>query len=315
MSAKSEQLGQELEGGGAHDEVCASCGLAAIDNIRLKDCDGGCDLVKYCGDGCQENHREKHEEDCKKQKAKMHDKQLFEQPDISYLGECPICFLPLSLDPRKSPFMTCCSKFICMGCEYANKKREVEQRLRQRCAFCREPLPESSGESKKNIMKRIKKHNDPVAMAHMGTKHHHNGEYDKALPYYTKAAELGDPAANFCLGGMYYKGNGVEKDEKKAIHRLEQAAIGGHPDARYLLADYELRNGRPDRAVNHFIIAANLGSDLALKAVKDLFVKGIVSKEEYAAALRGHQAAVDATKSAEREKAEAFMKFTSSLHV
>jgi TPR repeat protein len=193
-----------------------------------------------------------------------------------------------------------------MGCEYANKKREVAQRLKQRCAFCREPLPESSGESKKNIMKRIKKHNDPVAMAHMGTKHHYKGEYEKALPYYTKAAELGDPAAHFCLGGMYYRKEGVERDMKKAVYHLEQAAIGGHPDARYLLADHELRIGRPDRAVKHFIIAANLGSDLALKCIKDLFVQGqgIVSKEEYAAALRGHQAAVDATKSTGREKAE-----------
>jgi hypothetical protein len=38
--------------------------------------------------------------------------------------------------------------------------------------------------------------------------------------------------------------------------------------------------------------------------LKDLFVKGVASKEDYAAALRGYQAAVDAMKSAEREKAE-----------
>ncbi len=41
-----------------------------------------------------------------------------------------------------------------------------------------------------------------------------------------------------------------------------------------------------------------------LNMIKDLFVKGIVSKEDYDAALRGHQAAVDATKSPEREEAE-----------
>jgi hypothetical protein len=35
-------------------------------------------------------------------------------------------------------------------------------------------------------------------------------------------------------------------------------------------------------------------------------VKGVVSKEEYAAALRGYQDAVNETKSAEREKGEAF---------
>ena len=36
-------------------------------------------------------------------------------------------------------------------------------------------------------------------------------------------------------------------------------------------------------------------------------MRGIVSKEDYAAALRGHQAAVDATKSTQREKAEKAM--------
>jgi DNA-binding GntR family transcriptional regulator len=38
------------------------------------------------------------------------------------------------------------------------------------------------------------------------------------------------------------------------------------------------------------------------------FVDGIVSKEDYAAALRGHQAAVDATKSKQRDAAEEFCK-------
>ena len=65
------------------DEVCACCGIAAVDDIKLKDCDGGCDLVKYCGDGCQENHREQHEEECNKRKAELHDKELFTQPDIT----------------------------------------------------------------------------------------------------------------------------------------------------------------------------------------------------------------------------------------
>jgi hypothetical protein len=67
-----------------------------------------------------------------------------------------------------------------------------------------------------------------------------------------------------------------------------------------------MENGRFERAAKHFIIAANLGSEDSLKLIKFLFVQGIVSKEQYAAALRGYQSAVNETKSAEREKAEAF---------
>ena len=58
--------------------------------------------------------------------------------------------------------------------------------------------------------------------------------------------------------------------------------------------------------MQHFIIAANLGDYDAVAAVKKYFVHGLASKEDYEAALRGHQAAVDATKSEQREEAEEF---------
>ncbi len=265
MSAKSEQLE------GAEDEVCASCGTAAVDDTKLKICDDDCDLVKYCGDGCQENHKD-----------------LFTQPDSSHRGECPICSLPLSIDASKSTMMSCCCKLICKGCNYANKKREIEGGLEPRCAFCREPAPKSMGEIYKNIKKRIKK-KDPAAMVQMGKRHDNEGDYGKALTYYTKAIELGDAEAHACLGTLYYEGKGVEEDMAKAIHHLEQAAIGGHPNARWLLAKYEAKNGRIERAAKHSIIAANLGCNISLQSVKKLFVAGIVSKEDYAAALRGYQ--------------------------
>jgi tetratricopeptide (TPR) repeat protein len=285
------------------EEVCACCGIAAVDDIKLKDCDGGCDLVKYCSDGCQENHGEQHEQKCKERKAELHDKDLFTQPGGSHFGECPICCLPLSLDARKSTMMSCCSKYICDGCDYANKKRENEQGLEQRCAFCREPLPKSEEEYDKNNMERVKK-NDPVAMNQMGTMHDKEGDYRKALEYYTKAAELGDAHAHGCLGDLYHNGDGVEKDTKKAVYHWEKAAIGGHPGARYNLGCIEANNGRYERAVKHWIIAANLGYHDSLQNVKGLYAEGYASKEDYAAALRGYQTAVDAKKSAEREKAE-----------
>jgi tetratricopeptide (TPR) repeat protein len=242
--------------------------------------------------------------DCKQRKAELRDKELFTQPDISYMGECPICCLPLSIDVSKSSMMPCCCKSICEGCNYANTKREIEQGLKRRCVYCREPTPKSPEEFDKKIMKRIKK-NDPVAMTEMGKKHFGEGDYGKSLEYFTKAAELGDVGAHFGLGLTYKNGKGVDKDMRKAVYHLEQAAIGGHPQARGILALYEKKNGRTERAVKHYIIAANLGEDLAMKPIKQLFVQGIVNKEEYAAALRAHQAAVDATKSAEREKGEA----------
>ncbi len=80
----------------AENVVCASCGIAALDNMKLEDCDG-CDLVKYCSDKCREDHREQHAGDCKRRAKELHDRKLFTQPDSTHLGECPICFLPLPL--------------------------------------------------------------------------------------------------------------------------------------------------------------------------------------------------------------------------
>jgi hypothetical protein len=43
-----------------------------------------------------------------------------------------------------------------------------------------------------------------------------------------------------------------------------------------------------------------------LVILKEAFQRGVVIKEDYEAAVRGHQAAVDATKSAQRDAAEKY---------
>ncbi len=90
--------------------LCANCGIAQVDDIKLKICDGGCDLAKYCSDKCQKNHRDQHEEGCNQRKAELHDKQLFEQPDGAYLGECPLCFLPLPIGTKNLHFIHAAAK-------------------------------------------------------------------------------------------------------------------------------------------------------------------------------------------------------------
>ena len=285
------------------DEVCACCGKAAVDNIKLKNC--ACNLVKYCGVVCQKNHRKQHKKACKKRLAEIRDDTLFQQPDESHLGECPICCLPLSLDHDKWMITSCCCKNICNGCSHVNDMRELEQKLEHKCPYCREPVPETNEECYQNESKRVKS-NDPIALCELGKRRAREGDYEGAFEYFTKAAELGAIIAHYQLSVMYHEGEGVEKNPKKAMYHMEEAAIGGHPTARYNLGAYEGRDGRHDRAVKHFIIAAKLGFDLALEAVKDLFAKGLfVSKEDFEAALRGHQAAVDATKSQQREEAYA----------
>ena len=297
----SAVYGEEKEEA-ADVSCCVSCGKAAVDNVKLKICTA-CKLVKYCSVECQKNHRPMHKKACKKRATEIRDDNLFQQPDESYLGECPICCLPLPFDIEKWTIMTCCCKYICKGCAHANYLREAEQGLEQRCPYCREPVPKTVEERDQNYEKRVKA-DDPVAIFKMGSECQKDGDFDGAFEYWTKSAELGFANAHQNLSSMYYKGDGVEKDKKKEIYHLEEAAIGGHPHARCNLGFEEYNAGKIERAMRHFIIAAKLGYDNALEDVKKGFTKGFVSKEDYASALRGHQAAVDATKSAQRDEAE-----------
>ena len=188
------------------DEVCANCGKAAVDDITLKICTA-CKLVKYCSVECQKNHRPQHKKACKKRLAELREDKLFRQPDESNIGECPICCLPLPLEMEKHKINSCCCKRICRGCDFANKKREIEQSLEPKCPYCREPLPENQEEGIQYLIKRAKA-KDPVALLLMGGKCNREGHYEGAIQYYTKAAELGDMDAHFNLSLMYRGGGG-----------------------------------------------------------------------------------------------------------
>ena len=49
-----------------------------------------------------------------------------------------------------------------------------------------------------------------------------------------------------------------------------------------------------------------MGDERSLNLIKDIFKAGLATKTQYAEALRGYQNAVEETKSAQREEANAF---------
>ena len=271
-----------------------------MDDIKLMDCDG-CDLVRYCSDVCRQDHKSEHEEACKKRAAELRDELLFKQPESSHRGDCPICSLPMPLEREKTTIFECCGKVICNGCVHANFRREAERRLQHTCPFCRDPVAKTDEECDKQIMKRIEM-NDPNAMHKKGAEKYREGDYQSAFEYFTKAAEFGDGEAHNKLACLYHLGQGVEKNKEKEIHHFEEAAIAGHPQARYELGRHEWNSDNTERAVKHWLIAASQGFDLSIKALMNRFSEGHVRKEELAAALRAHKAAVDAIKSPQREE-------------
>ncbi len=293
----------------ANKQCCASCGIAGGDDVKLKDC-SACHLVKYCSVKCQKDHWPQHKKECKGRVAELRDEILFKQPESSHLGDCPICYLPLSIDKSKYGYVSysCCSKRTCAGCDYNNHKRESQGRLQHSCPFCRKAAPGTGEEINEQWMKRIEA-NDPFAMRFIGTIRYKQGDYKAAFGYWTRAADLGDVEAHYQLSNLYRgEKQVVEKDQKMELYHTEQAAIGGHPRARHNLACLEGKNGRADRAGKHFIIAAKLGFGESLERVKGLYKVGLISKDDFAAALRGHQAAIAATKSPQREEAAKFVR-------
>jgi TPR repeat protein len=99
-----------------------------------------------------------------------------------------------------------------------------------------------------------------------------NGE--KAVYWYTKAAEQGDTTAQFSLGYFYEYGDGIEPDGAKAIYWYTQAAEQGDSSAQFSLASaYELGEivtQDIEKAIYWFTKAAEQGDEDAKIALENL---------------------------------------------
>ena len=63
-----------------------------------------------------------------------------------------------------------------------------------------------------------------------------HGDYANAARIFKDMAEHGDSAAQFALGLLYDKGQGVPRDDAKALEWYTKSAEGGYAKAQYNLA-------------------------------------------------------------------------------
>ena len=280
-------------------EICANCGK---EGDSLKSC-AACKLVKYCSRDCQIAHRKLHKKECRKRVAELHDEKLFKDPP-SLNDDCPICFLRLPTHTDGSRYKGCCGKVICSGCIYAVAKRD-EDAL---CPFCRVPTAMTDEEIIKRLHKRADA-DDVLAIHALGIYYSErkNGplDYDKAMGLWEQAAEIGHDASITSIGRSYIYGYGVEKDEKKALHYWELAAMGGCSNARYNLGVFEHSAGNKERALRHYMIAVESGHNGSLKQIQELYSEGKATKDEYTKALRAYQKYLGEVKSRQRDEAAA----------
>ena len=179
----------------------------------------------------------------------------------------------------------------------------------KKCPFCRTPVHVSDEEFNERLQKRVEL-DDAEAIFTFGY-NYCDGEdgfpqdYDKALELFVRAGNLG-LAAGYCnVGHAYSNGKGVDIDEKKAKHYYELAAMAGEIYARYNLGVDEEDAGNMNRALKHYMIAAEGGEPDSLKQIQKLYTNGHATKDDYIKALRAYQAYLAEIKSTQREAAAA----------
>jgi hypothetical protein len=289
------------------DTVCACCGKEGSDlNICNK-----CQMVKYCNAACKRKHRTKHKKKCERRaaeiKAELHEEQLFKQPPPP--EDCPICFLRLPTLASGSVYMACCGKVIDdKGSNVTDAPTKDRGNIisERKCPFCRTQAPPSEKEMIKRLQKRMEA-DDANASNQLGCCYRdgHCGlprDFGKAFEIFNQAVELGSNEAYNSIGYAYRNGSGVERDEEKAKHYYELAAMRGNVTARFNLGNNEMRGGNMERALKHYIIAAGCGESDSLKEIHYLHLSGHATKEDYTQALRAYQAYLCEIKSAQRDK-------------
>jgi len=114
-------------------------------------------------------------------------------------------------------------------------------------------------------------------------------DYEKAVEWFTKAAEQGHTEAQTSLGVRYYFGEGVEQDYGKAVYWFTKATEQGHAEAQTSLGwRYYFGEGVEqdyEKAVEWFTKAAEQGHAHAQYYLSDCYNNGIGVEQDYGKAV------------------------------
>lgn len=119
----------------------------------------------------------------------------------------------------------------------------------------------------------------PLAQAKLGYIYDQSNDDEKAVYWYREAAMQQHPDGEFGLGEMYAKGEGVEQDFDVAVEMYMRAAVGGHAQARRVLANaYERgtlgREASQAEALRWLTLAADSGDINAMQRMVSLYRDG-----------------------------------------
>ena len=118
-----------------------------------------------------------------------------------------------------------------------------------------------------------------------GENAYRRGDYATALREWQPLAKQGHAVAQYNLGLLYAKGQGVPKDDAQARQWHEKAAVQGHADAQVNLGSlYDYGRGGPQdfkMAVRWYRRSADQGNDLAQRRLGLLYERGDGVEQDY----------------------------------
>lgn len=112
------------------------------------------------------------------------------------------------------------------------------------------------------------------------------GEMASAARLFKEAAEQGNRRAQYQLGLLYARGDGVNQDFVKAHQWLHKSAMQGHPKAQYFLGEMYARGDGVDEdfvlAAVWYWLATSLGDEFARRRLRAISTR--ISQKELAEA-------------------------------
>lgn len=236
----------------------------------------------------------------------MEEEKLFATPISDHMGDCPVCRMSYGFDSdlfltsgnssmyaKLLTALPCCSRQICSTCSYAIVATCAKMGKSPRCPFCREIfLPKSHmgrDRYKQHLLERCTEQ-DPLLLFELAELSLADNEIEiqVAFDYFLKAAYLGHAHSMFEVGVWLKAGysNDMVKNNKEWF--FSQAAINGHPIARYFLGMIKVRQADFKSAVHHLKIASFQGVTIATKELLTLCRYGHCANDDCAEALRKH---------------------------
>mmetsp|Transcript_38821 Transcript_38821/g.68182 ORF Transcript_38821/g.68182 Transcript_38821/m.68182 type:complete len:280 (+) Transcript_38821:81-920(+) len=222
--------------------------------------------------------------------------------------DCPLCLLPFPHEEHEQQvYFSCCGSAICGGCNIHQfivtgksvSNKDEFHKVFDKCPFCRLEIVKKTTFENQMKLANAGRHRAMYNIAgyYLNGKKGLQKDSNEALKWYHLAMDAGNPDSAMALAVMFMIGQGVRQDYNKTVYYFQKASDLGMPEGFAYLAVHHMTEGEVEEGYMNFRRAAMCGSSegqgSVFKALREGFMDGCITKDEYAFTLRANQAARD----------------------